>query len=199
MEHEAFLAYWLSRYVFNSCVVYRHILSIAIPLARGTKTSVAPVVLAIIYKDLSLLGSVIADLSKLRSSNDGIELNMKSPLHFVQAWAWERIIELSPAANVVNKAEPRLAQWDTVKGLSVKDLRRVLDSAGEGFMWRPHALAIENSNFPKYYLEKEMWVGPDLDDEFLTLALCLHATDLNGFGNSEQYLPHRVARQFRLD
>ncbi|PRQ31737.1 putative protein-serine/threonine phosphatase [Rosa chinensis] len=198
-EHEAFLAYWLSRYVFNSRTVYRHVLSIAIHLARGTKISLAPSVLASIYKDLGLLGSAIVDLSKLTSSDDTIELNLSSPLQFVQVWAWERVLELSPLANVVNNAEPRLARWDRVNGLSVKDLRRVLDYAGEDFMWRPYAMAIENSNFPKYYLEKEKWIGPGLDDEYLSFAICLRATELNGIGTTEQYLPHRVARQFGFD
>ncbi|XP_004295810.1 PREDICTED: uncharacterized protein LOC101295119 [Fragaria vesca subsp. vesca] len=160
LEHEAFLAYWLSR---------------------------------------------IADLRKTRSSDDTIKLILKSPLHFVQVWAWERVLELSPFANVVRNVEPRLARWDKVNGVGVEDLREILDTAGEGFMWRPYVLATEKSNLPKFYLEKDKWVGPYLDDEFLAFALCLKVTDLVGFGTTEQfgtkeqYLPHRVARQFGYD
>ena len=56
-EHEAFLVFWLSRYVFfkDFDSVKKAVIPIAIRLARGTRISLAPAVLASIYRDLSLL------------------------------------------------------------------------------------------------------------------------------------------------
>lgn len=84
-------------------------------------------------------------------------------------------------------------------------MRSVLDSAGEGFMWRPYAIAIENWKLPGYFLEEEKWVrvGHGLnEDELLSFAICLRVNQLVGFGTNntiEQYLPHRVAMQFGFD
>ncbi|PRQ31698.1 putative aminotransferase-like, plant mobile domain-containing protein [Rosa chinensis] len=68
-------------------------------------------------------------------------------------------------------------------------------------MWRPYAMVIKNWNFPKYYVEKEEWVlvGAGLDDELLSFAMCLRVAELVGFDTIQQYLPHRVARQFGFD
>lgn len=201
LEHEAFLAFWLSRYVFHDLdrSIQKRAFPIAIHLARGTRIALAQSVLADIYNDLSLLKKAIEASNKLKTSDCVLKVKLKSPFHLVQVWAWERFLKLTPIPNVIKYAEPRLARWDNVRGLSIENLRSVLDSAGEAFMWRPYAMSIENWNFPKYYLEKEMWIGPGLDDEFLPFSICLRVTELVGFDNRKQYLPHRVAMQFGYD
>jgi hypothetical protein len=62
VEHEAFLVYWLSRFVspadsYNT--ILKSIFPIAIHLAYGTRKALAPVVLAGVYRDLSLLNATI--------------------------------------------------------------------------------------------------------------------------------------------
>ncbi|KAH0914916.1 hypothetical protein HID58_029362 [Brassica napus] len=49
MEHEAFLAFWLSNFVFpekQGCSVSKHVFSVAVRLARGERIALAPAVLA---------------------------------------------------------------------------------------------------------------------------------------------------------
>lgn len=50
IKHEAFLAFWLSRFVFPHSPYL-----IAVLLAIGTRISIAPAILARIHRDLSLL------------------------------------------------------------------------------------------------------------------------------------------------
>ncbi|XP_062016603.1 uncharacterized protein LOC133733013 [Rosa rugosa] len=201
LEHQAFLAFWLSRYVFpEACnVIHKRVFPIAILLARGTRIALAPAVLACIYRDLSVLKRAIVSSNELKGRNGVSKLKLKSPFHLVQVWAWERFLEFRPVPNVISYAEPRLALWNRVDGLKVVNVRTVLESAGESFVWRPYAMPIENWNFPKFYTEKEKWVGPGLEDELLSFVMCLRATELAGLDTREQYLPHRVARQFGYD
>ncbi|KAL6130076.1 hypothetical protein ACLB2K_068457 [Fragaria x ananassa] len=206
IEHQAFLAYWLCRYVFHGAFksIQKHVFSIAVHLARGTGIALAPAVLASIYRDLSLLKNAIVESNELNATtNDDhvLKLNLKSPFQLVQVWGWERFLDIRPKPNVIRYAEPRMARWDKVKGLNVENLSTVLDSAGEGFLWRPYAIAVENWKLPKYYADKEerVLVGPGLDDELLSFAVCLQVIQLVGLGTKQLYLPHRVAMQFGYD
>ncbi|XP_020416898.1 uncharacterized protein LOC18780981 [Prunus persica] len=202
-EHEAFLALWLSRFVFQgaSCRIHKHAISMAIHLARGTRIALAPAVLASIYRDLGLLKREIVASNQLKRGRATSEAILRSPFQLVQVWAWERFSELRPKPNDINYTKPRMARWEGVDGLKVKNLRIVLDSAGEDFMWRPYAMAMENWHLPNYYPHKEKWVlvGPDLDDELLSFVRCLRVSELVGLGTIEHYLPHRVAMQFGFD
>ncbi|XP_007214250.2 protein MAINTENANCE OF MERISTEMS [Prunus persica] len=202
-EHEAFLVFWLSRYVFLGAnyLIHTRVFSIAIHLAMGTRIALAPAVLASVYRDLGLLKGKIVASNQLKIDDAFIELVLKSPLQLVQVWAWERFLELRPKPNGINYAEPRMARWDKVNGPKVQNLRMVLDSAGGDFQWRPYAMAIENWNLPKCYPHWEKWVcvGPDLDDELLSFVRCLRVSELVGLGTIEHYLPHRVAMQFGYD
>lgn len=209
LEHQAFLACWLSRYVFAGVhdTISEHVFPVAIQLARGTRIALAPAVLASIYRDLSLLKEkiVVATNSKsCKDVKDGVlELTLRSPFYLVQIWVWERFIELQPKPNVLNYGDLRMARWDKVNGLKVENVRLSLELAGEGFLWRPYAMAMGGWKFPKFYSEKEIWVpvgvGPGLDEELLSFARCMRVSELVGFGCIEQYLPHRVAMQFGMD
>jgi len=67
IEHEAFLATWLSIFVFPNrySLVKSSLFPIAIHLARGNPISLAPAVLASLYKDLRLFKNTIVDLKKM--------------------------------------------------------------------------------------------------------------------------------------
>ncbi|KAM1149980.1 hypothetical protein PS2_030298 [Malus domestica] len=207
IEHEAFLVFWLCRYVFLNPPyrIHNTVFSIAIHLARGTRIALAPAVLASIYRDLGVLKKAIVESNRLDRSSDAVlDQTLKSPLQLVQVWAWERFSDLRPEnPNPLKYGEPRMARWDKVDGLEVGNLRKVLDSAGEDFLWRPYALdVVENWCLPKYYPQEEKWVlvGPDLDDELLSFVRCLSVCELVVFGGTtENYLPHRVSLQFGYD
>ncbi|TXG67704.1 hypothetical protein EZV62_008979 [Acer yangbiense] len=179
IEHEAFLAFWLSRFVLPTySVIVKAIFPIATHLARGTRIALAPAVLAHIYRDFSLLKEKIVSLTQLdhfenEEDSSALAITLHSPLQLlVQIWAWERFLELRPKPNFIKLGEPRIAQWHKTM-LRVENVRTVLDSAEESFDWHPYAKTLKILNFPKFYAEKEICV--------------------------EHYFPHRVAMQFGLD
>ncbi|KAK3027964.1 LOW QUALITY PROTEIN: hypothetical protein RJ639_039431, partial [Escallonia herrerae] len=72
----------------------------------------------------------------------------------LKLWARERFPALQPTAKVMNFEEPRSARWHNLKNqLAVEDVRAAVDSAGEGFLWRPSATVASNSIFG---LEKDL-------------------------------------------
>ncbi|XP_022747896.1 uncharacterized protein LOC111297419 [Durio zibethinus] len=200
-EHEAFLAFWLSRYVFTNAheTIREHVFSIAIHLARGTRLALAPAVLASIYRDLCLLKDEITASTKLEKE-EVFRLTIWSPFQLVQVWAWERFVELRPEPNLIEKGQPRLIQWHDVS-CKVENVRFALESAGGSFEWRPYAMQIENWKQPKFYRENEVCISitAHLDKELESFARCLKASELVGLDCVEQYLPHRVAMQFGID
>ncbi|KAK0588457.1 hypothetical protein LWI29_001287 [Acer saccharum] len=141
IEHEAFLALWLSRFVFpiSYSIVTQSVFPIAIHLAGGTKIALAPAILASIYRDLSLLKEKIVALTKFDKSEVGdgrLAVTIWSPFQLVQIWAWERFIELRPKPNLIKIGETRFARWHKMM-MIVDNVRRILDSAKENFDWRP--------------------------------------------------------------
>ncbi|TXG66910.1 hypothetical protein EZV62_008185 [Acer yangbiense] len=201
IEHEAFLVFWLSRFVFPvSYAIVKTIFPIAIHLARGTRIALAPAVLAHIYRDLSLLNEKIVALAQL-DHFENEEITLHSPLQLlVQIWAWERFLELRPKPNLIQVGESRFAQWHK-KMLRVENVKTVLDSAEQGFDWRPYTKTLKYWNFPKFYAEREMWVlvDPDRCEELESFARCLRISELIGRGCVEHYFPHQVPMQFGLD
>ena len=133
------------------------------------------------------------------------EMALWAPFQLVLVWAWEMFLKLQPERNLVGVGEPRLAQWHEVKKLQYGNLQAALDSAGEHFSWRPYATKMDNTCvLSKLCREKADWVSvnPDLDEELESFARCLRPSELVGveYGHCiEQYLPHRVARQFGMD
>ncbi|KAH9651575.1 PMD domain-containing protein [Citrus sinensis] len=205
IEHEAFLALWLSRYVFPSsfCIVVKSIFPLAVHLARGTRIALAPALLASIYRDLNLLKENIVALIEIDHWEDDdskLSVTLRSPFQLVQIWAWERFIDLRPKPNLINSGEPRFAQWHN-KMSRFENVRRVLDSAKENFDWRPYAKILRNWKLPEFYGEREMWVAVDagLSQELWSLTQILRVSELVGLDCVEQYHPHRVAMQFGMD
>ncbi|KAM1041363.1 hypothetical protein ACFX13_031288 [Malus domestica] len=180
IEHKAFRVFWLRNYVFvcNRSMIYNDVISVAIHLARGTRITLTPAILASIYRDLGVLKKAIVDSNQLESSCGAVsDLVIRSPFQLVQVWAWERFSDLRPEnPNHLNNGEPRMARWDKMVGRGVENLRKTLDSAGEEFLWRPYALdVVENWHLPEYYPQKEKWVsvGPDSGDELQSFVRCL--------------------------
>ncbi|XP_021758869.1 uncharacterized protein LOC110723802 [Chenopodium quinoa] len=197
MENVALIVLWLSRYVFSSFNVY----NIAISLARGTRIALAPAVLALIYRDLSLLKKKIVSLNCENGQGDGSKLVLWAPFQLIQVWAWERFRTLGPKPEPLVRGEPRLARWHGVKCVENGRLRVEIESAGGEFLWRPYALYVKNWEFPKFYCDEEMWVLVDseVDEELLSFAVCLRVCELVGVNCVKQYMPHRVAMQFGMD
>ncbi|KAF3959312.1 hypothetical protein CMV_015860 [Castanea mollissima] len=201
IEHEAFLSYWLSKFVFPLCEyrIERQNFPIAILMARGTRIALAPAVLSSIYTDLGLLKEKLVASTKLDTEE---VLNLSAPFQLVQLWAWERFPALRPSPISISQCEPRPARWSKLKKVSIENVRLAIDTAEESFQWRPYAIAANhNWLFPKFYEEKEQWVSVDaaLDKELESFALCLRVCELLGLHCIQQYLPHRVAMQFGID
>ncbi|XP_044485051.1 uncharacterized protein LOC123210641 [Mangifera indica] len=204
IEHEAFLALWLSRFVLSpSDVIVKSVFPIVVHLARGTRIALAPAVLASIYNDLSSLKEKIVALTKLDNWGDEVNelaIAIRSPFQLVQIWAWERFSHLRPDPNLIKTGEPRFARWHS-QNIIVENVRKVINSSKDDFDWRPYVKPVKNWKFPKFYGEKEMWisVNPNLSEELLSFAHCLRVSELVGLKCIEQYLPHRVAMQFGMD
>ncbi|KAL3508504.1 hypothetical protein ACH5RR_027905 [Cinchona calisaya] len=206
-EHEAFLSLWLSRFVFPGNEfdqIGEHVFPIAVHLARGTRIALAPAVLACIYRDLSLLKESIFASSKLEdeSSDDSIlALSLWAPLRLFQLWAWERFLMFKPEPNFLCFGDPRAARWHNLKKSDIGNVRPMIDSSGDIFLWRPYTLSVDQWAFPAFYREIEEWVhiGQCLDEALESFARFLKACVLVGIDCEEPYQPHRVALQFGFD
>ncbi|KAJ4917039.1 hypothetical protein Rs2_02589 [Raphanus sativus] len=203
IEHEGFLVTWLSRFVFPSSadLVNDMLFPAAVQLAKGVTLALAPAVLAGIYRDLGLLKEVLAGYGEKET------VVVKSPLQFVQVWAYERIMELQPPGQPgqLNPGEPRMARWHQHGGGQdlygyPENVRAVLDSTKESFDFRPYTKPLSNFKFPKFYMEDNCWVHLHSDDKnIVAFGRCLRFCKLVGVNCIEPYYPHRVALQFGYD
>ncbi|KAL3503476.1 hypothetical protein ACH5RR_037925 [Cinchona calisaya] len=207
-EHEAFLSLWLSRFVFPGNEfdqIGEHVFPMAVHLARGMKIALAPAVLAFIYRDLSLLKESMAASRNLEEDGSGegsiLAVSLWAPLQFVQLWAWERFLMFQPEPNFLSFGDPRAARWHDVKRPDIGNVRPIIDSCGDIFLWRPYTLALDQWKFPEFYKEIEQWVdiGKCPDEALESFARFLRACVLVGIDCEEPYQPHRVAMQFGLD
>ncbi|RAL45341.1 hypothetical protein DM860_013737 [Cuscuta australis] len=194
IEHEAFLVLWLERFVFpvsTQDTIGTKVLDIAIRLAKGQRIALAPAVLAIIYKNLTIMKKALGGVGGDHTQNCCAIL---APFRLVLVWVWERFPSFLHPNNPISD-KPRFARWDDLK-MDAK----IIDFAGEEYLWRPYALGAKNSLL--LYKEGEgRWVlvtgGGDEVDE---LIRCVRVSELVGIeGVIEQYLPHRVAMQFGMD
>ena len=203
IEHEAFLATWLSMIGFSpSGYVSELAFPIAIHLARGNPIALGPPVLASIYQDLSLLKKTIVGLAKKLSLGDNLELEvtLQSPFYLVQIWVWERFRNLQPQPSLINPENSWLYRWHKVKALKIDNSRLALDSAMEHFQWRPYVQYA--GRLKVFYPENERLIPleRDLDEELLSFVTCLRVSVLVGIKSIiHKYQPHRVAMQFGMD
>ncbi|XP_045822340.1 uncharacterized protein LOC123915242 [Trifolium pratense] len=199
IEHEAFLATWLSMFVFpHLSLVKSCLFPIAIHLARGNPIALAPAVLASLYKDLSFFKKTIVDLSKYPID----EVTIRSPFYLVQIWVWERFKNLQPQPMLINHGDPFLLRWHKVRSVQMKidSVKLALDSATNDFLWRPYVRYSDKCEM--FYQNDEIWIPfkKDLvDEQMLSFVISLRVSELVGFDSIEQYLPHRVAMQFGFD
>ncbi|XP_062186910.1 uncharacterized protein LOC133890527 isoform X2 [Phragmites australis] len=201
LEHAAFLALWLTRFVIPGhpeSTMRQAVFPIAVRLARGQGVALAPAVLASLYRDLRDIKAflVAAGAAATTANADMLSssLSLYAPLYILQLWMWERFPALRPGrANPVRDGEPMTARWhDLSRKLSPTLIREAL-SSGDNFVWQPYATSVKKHTG---------WVrSSDLagNDELGSLAHCLRPCELVGMDCIEQYLPHRVARQFGLD
>ncbi|PNX93703.1 serine/threonine-protein phosphatase [Trifolium pratense] len=203
IEHEAFLATWLSIFVFPHIydVVKSSLFPIAVCLARGNPIALAPAVLASLYKDLSMFKKTIVDLKKCPDKfHLVLDINLQSPFHLVQVWVWERFKNLQPQPNSIKNGDHVLFKWHNVKPLKIENVRFELDSAIDDFLWRPYVRYADKCRV--FYPNDEIVVPFKkelMDEQMLSFVICLRVSELVGFESIEQYLPHRVAMQFGLD
>ncbi|CAA7048430.1 unnamed protein product [Microthlaspi erraticum] len=192
-EHEAFLALWLSHYVFpdkSHRSVLRNVLPFAVRLSRGERIALAVPVLASVYRDLGQIRSFARDDDSTKS------LVLTSLFKLVQVWAWERFKNVRPEAKEIPRGEPRISRWGGLQKKLLKDVRLSLD----GFDWRPYTKPLKNWNPLRVYVEEAMWItiNNNVDDEFVVFARCVRSSQLVGNGFVEDYNPNRVAMQFGL-
>ncbi|KAL2322612.1 hypothetical protein Fmac_026991 [Flemingia macrophylla] len=203
IEHEAFLATWLSMIGFSpKGLVGKFVFPIAIHLARGNTIALGPAVLASIYKDLTLLKKTIVGLTEKLVLGDDLQLEvtLQSPFYLVQIWVWERFESLQPQPRWINREEAMLFRWHKVKPLKINNVRLALDSAMEHFRWRPYVQYV--GKFNVFYPENETSVpfGTNLDTELISFVTCLRVSVLVGIESTiKHYLPNRVAMQFGMD
>ncbi|RDX71489.1 Serine/threonine-protein phosphatase 7 long form-like protein, partial [Mucuna pruriens] len=203
IEHEAFLATWLTMVGFSpNGLVSKFVFPIAVHLARGNPIALGPAVLATIYKDLTLLKKTIVGLTEKQVLDDKLklEVTLQSPFNLVQIWVWERFKNLQPKPRLINHDDPMLFRWHKVNALKIDNVRLALDSAMEHFRWRPYVQYA--GKFKVFYPENETLVPveADLDNELVSYVTCLRVSVLVGIQSTiKRYLPHRVAMQFGMD
>nr|XP_020197482.1 uncharacterized protein LOC109783281 [Aegilops tauschii subsp. strangulata] len=202
LEHGAFLAMWLTRYVLPAPpfdVVRPDVFPLAAGMARGRCSALAPAVLANIYNDLSALSHHLS----LGTSDQAFMAS--APLHILQLWVWERFPELRPEAEIPSTAShgddpgmPRAAKWHNVRNpLDPGYIHAVLMSPEE-FEWRPYG----GSSFALPQGKDGCWVhchDVATSKELQSFAQCLLPCELVGMQCIEHYCPHRVARQLGFD
>lgn len=213
IEHEAFLALWLSRFVLPGAfdVIISSVFPIAIKLSRGTRVALGPAILAGLYRDLNSLKSAIVNLAEIGNNNNNninnrvveeglLKISIYSPFQLLLIWAWERFPKFRPASKTIQNGEPRCAQWHK-KGVKVDNIRAALDSSGDSFIWRPYAKPLLFWDLPKFYPETENLIPVDqsLDEDIRSFSYCIRNSELVGVDSIEQYLPHRVSMQFGFD
>ncbi|TXG67768.1 hypothetical protein EZV62_009043 [Acer yangbiense] len=161
IEHEAFLVFWLSRFVFPvSKAIVKTIFPIAIHLARGTRIALAPAVHAHSYRDLNLLKEKIVALAQLdhfeiEQDSNALAITLHSPLQLVQIWAWERFLELRPKPNLIQLGESRFAQWH-------KTMLRVEN--GSNAVW----VIAQVNDYSKPISDANLYVPPQLYEADVT-------------------------------
>ncbi|CAO2148981.1 unnamed protein product [Urochloa humidicola] len=193
VEHAAFLAMWLSKFVLQEApfdVLHPNVFDIAARMVRGEGIALAPAALASLYRDLSSLKRHI-------SSRDEEKFVVGTPLNVLQLWIWERFPALrSEGAVRIQEGSnlPRAARWKNVKiTIDPSTVCGEFQSPTE-FEWMPYR--------GKNVALLGCWVsGDDImrSKELQSFARYIRTCDLVGMYCIEKYHPHRVARQLGFD
>ncbi|CAI9088441.1 OLC1v1022768C1 [Oldenlandia corymbosa var. corymbosa] len=207
IEHAAFLALWLSMFVFptknRDCTVGRHVFTIAILLAKGTKIALAPAVLASLYANLSEMKRALVISSSKK--DEILEVSISAPFQLLQIWVWERFVSLRPNPLPLETDQPRFAKWNNLRVKNIGDVKSTIDYSADLFLWRPYSVG-SKSLFPHEIYKKEArWITVNdssiFNEEQEILVRWVRVGELVGIDSNciEQYLPHRVAMQFGFD
>ncbi|BAH92227.1 serine/threonine-protein phosphatase 7 long form homolog [Oryza sativa Japonica Group] len=193
IEHGAFLAMWLSLFVFAAPpfdVVGPQVFPIAALLARGIRVALAPAALAGIYGDLSALKRFL----DLRDREEEA-LQVTAPMHILHLWVWERFPQLRPAmatttipATTDACRVPMAARWHGVhKALDPQFVHGVFMSPDK-FEWRPYGS--RSIALPPKEAKAGTWVVQDVmtSNTLLSFTRCLRQCELVGMGCIEQYI-----------
>ncbi|PWA82890.1 hypothetical protein CTI12_AA172680 [Artemisia annua] len=196
-EHEAFVALWLSKYLFPSVrdTILRETFELAIHLARGRKMALAPAVLATLYRDLHLLQNTILDLQQ--GETERVLQQVYSPMYYIQAWVLERFPCVRPDHGIldIRDDETRLARWAKLVHKSTDYATLESGIRGEHFVWRPYVN--DTNHFIARTSYKTMWSIEKIGNEELeSFARCVRVSRLVGLNITQQYFPHRVNKQF---
>ncbi|GKB13321.1 aminotransferase-like mobile domain-containing protein [Tanacetum coccineum] len=165
---KAFLALWLSRFVFPSTytTVSANVSAIAVCLARGVRLALAPPVLASIYRDLTLLNNNLGN----DGHDDESNLIVWAPFQLVQVWILERFRKISP--NSVDSCNPRFARWENKK-LRVENVGSFVDCGFDDSIWQPFGEVLNDKS------GKWVVVAECLDEELESWVRCLRVSELN--------------------
>ncbi|GJV77909.1 serine/threonine-protein phosphatase 7 long form-like protein [Tanacetum coccineum] len=196
-EHEAFIALWLSKYLFPSVkdTVLPDTFALAIHLARGRKMALAPAVLATLYRDLHLLQNTILDLQQ--GETERVLQQVCSPMYYIQVWVLERFPCVRPDHGMldIRDDETRLARWAKLVQKSTDYATLESGIRGEHFVWRPYVK--DTNHFISHTIYKRNGSIKKIGNEELdSFARCLRVSKLVGLDISQQYFPHRVHKQF---
>uniref|UniRef100_A0A0R0EYM1 Aminotransferase-like plant mobile domain-containing protein n=2 Tax=Glycine max TaxID=3847 RepID=A0A0R0EYM1_SOYBN len=160
VEHEAFLATWLSMIGFSSIgLVSTLVFPIAVHLGRGNPIALGPAVLASLYKDLTLLKNTVVGMTEqlVLGYKLELEVTLQSPFYLVQIWVWERFKNLQPQPRLNNHEDPMMFRCHKVKALKIDNVRLALDSAMKKYAGKFKVFYSENENL--------VLLNTDLDKE----------------------------------
>ncbi|KAL9232363.1 hypothetical protein vseg_007484 [Gypsophila vaccaria] len=202
-EHTAFLALWLSRFVFpsvrNESLVKNYVFPIAAHLSKGTPICIAPIVLANLYCDMSLLADMASDDPCFVSKR----VSVSGLFQIVQMWVCERFpVFAEKLAKPLSLGDPRAARWDSVEVKVKLGYVRSRLMLGTGFRWRPYADGLENWEILPFYEENEQVLDDFMDfpcSDMPSYGWFCKSCVLVGVKGKEEYNPHRVAMQFGFD
>ncbi|KAF6160563.1 hypothetical protein GIB67_019503 [Kingdonia uniflora] len=196
LEHVAFLAFWLSRFVFHAYpedIICKKVFLVVIRLAQGIRIAPALAILASIYRDLRVLINHVFN-------NTGT-LCVWAPFQIMQIWDYERLPTLRPESKSLRPGEPRMARWHKLNSSSDLKILRFHMSSPKKFQMRPYMSFVENLTQPSFCKEQGEWVLGNIntEEELRSFSRCIRPCELAGLDFIEQYLPHRVGMQFGMD
>ncbi|RXI03539.1 hypothetical protein DVH24_004191 [Malus domestica] len=162
IEHKAFRVFWLRNYVFvcNRSMIYNDVISVAIHLARGTRITLTPAVLASIYRDLGVLKKAIVDSNQLESSCGAVsDLVIRSPFKLVQPYALDVVENWH-----LPEYYPQKEKWVSVGPNSGDELqsfvrclryyRALLSASGSYAIWIRSSSSFTQLKHKRYYTKE---------------------------------------------